>query len=306
MSEPDRDTLLETQRRRLRTRDVDERAATMVKRGRILGTVRTSIAKKAQVVGACMALGPDDHLSGSHRSHGHPATPNRRWRRTTRGPQTYADKLTRLGLPTPASAVVDPVITMTSWLMQRAPDAGVFVMCGEPACRALTAAAVRRTEPAGSSMWSRGRGQLRPGLGLPHAADRLRRAPATPARPPGDDEPGRVLPGRSRLREPDAAACTAPIEAVTGVRCEVNVGKPSPIMLDTALAVLGLRAGDCVMVRDRLQSNIAMALDVGTEGARMLTGDSTRNHVAALAVDRRPTFALERLDELLPPGRWQG
>ncbi len=37
-----------------------------------------------------------------------------------------------------------------------------------------------------------------------------------------------------------------------------------------------------------------------------LTGDSTRDDVADLAVERRPTFVLERIDELLHPGSWQG
>ncbi len=65
-------TLLEMQRRMLRIRRFDERASKMVKRGQIPGTVHTSIGQEAQVVGACMALGLDDYMSGNHRSHGHP------------------------------------------------------------------------------------------------------------------------------------------------------------------------------------------------------------------------------------------
>jgi TPP-dependent pyruvate/acetoin dehydrogenase alpha subunit len=69
---PAPDTLLEMQRRMLRIRRFDERASKMVKRGQIPGTVHTSIGQEAQVVGACMALGTDDYMSGNHRSHGHP------------------------------------------------------------------------------------------------------------------------------------------------------------------------------------------------------------------------------------------
>jgi TPP-dependent pyruvate/acetoin dehydrogenase alpha subunit len=69
---PSPETLLEMQRRMLRIRRFDERASKMVKRGQIPGTVHTSIGQEAQVVGACMALGPDDYMSGNHRSHGHP------------------------------------------------------------------------------------------------------------------------------------------------------------------------------------------------------------------------------------------
>ena len=56
----------------LRIRLFDERASKMVKRGYIPGTVHTSIGQEAQVVGACMALRSGDHMTGNHRSHGHP------------------------------------------------------------------------------------------------------------------------------------------------------------------------------------------------------------------------------------------
>jgi pyruvate dehydrogenase E1 component alpha subunit len=66
------DFLLDMQRRMLRIRYFDERASKMVKRGEIPGTVHTSIGQEAQVVGATMALGDDDYMTGNHRSHGHP------------------------------------------------------------------------------------------------------------------------------------------------------------------------------------------------------------------------------------------
>ncbi|MDO9378107.1 MAG: thiamine pyrophosphate-dependent dehydrogenase E1 component subunit alpha [Nocardioidaceae bacterium] len=72
MSTLPNETLVEMQRRMLRIRRFDERASKMVKRGQIPGTVHTSIGQEAQVVGATMALGDDDYMSGNHRSHGHP------------------------------------------------------------------------------------------------------------------------------------------------------------------------------------------------------------------------------------------
>ncbi len=65
-------TLLEMQRRMLRIRYFDERASKMLKRGLIPGALHTSIGQEAQVVGACMALGDADYMTGNHRSHGHP------------------------------------------------------------------------------------------------------------------------------------------------------------------------------------------------------------------------------------------
>ena len=66
------EVMLEMQRRMLRIRLFDERAAKMVRRGLIPGTLHTSVGQEAQVVGACMALRPHDNMSGNHRSHGHP------------------------------------------------------------------------------------------------------------------------------------------------------------------------------------------------------------------------------------------
>ena len=66
------ETMIEMQRRMLRIRRFDERAAKMLKRGLIPGALHTSIGQEAQVVGACMALSDQDYMSGNHRSHGHP------------------------------------------------------------------------------------------------------------------------------------------------------------------------------------------------------------------------------------------
>src|SRR5262245_10378651 len=60
------------QRRMLRIRRFDERAVELQARGMIPGAVHTSIGHEAAEVGACLALRPDDTMTGYHRSHGHP------------------------------------------------------------------------------------------------------------------------------------------------------------------------------------------------------------------------------------------
>src|ERR671928_1864340 len=44
----------------------------------------------------------------------------------TRDPRMYAEKLGKLGLKTPASEIVNTVVTMTRWLLSNHPDATVF------------------------------------------------------------------------------------------------------------------------------------------------------------------------------------
>jgi ribonucleotide monophosphatase NagD (HAD superfamily) len=96
----------------------------------------------------------------------------------------------------------------------------------------------------------------------------------------------------------------AAIEACTGAACEVNVGKPDPLMLEAAMDLLGLGAGDCVMVGDRLSTDIRMARDAGMVSALVMTGDTTRETLDAAPPGDRPTWVLERLDRLLPPSAW--
>ena len=64
--------LVEMQRRMLRIRRFDEKAAELLSKGQIPGVVHTSIGHEATVVGSCMAVREDDYMTGYHRSHGHP------------------------------------------------------------------------------------------------------------------------------------------------------------------------------------------------------------------------------------------
>ena len=73
----------------------------------------------------------------------------------------------------------------------------------------------------------------------------------------------------------------AAIEACTGATCEVNAGKPGPLMLEAAMELLGLEAGGCVLVGDRLATDIAMAVAAGMPSAVVLTGDTTPELLAA-------------------------
>jgi ribonucleotide monophosphatase NagD (HAD superfamily) len=64
----------------------------------------------------------------------------------------------------------------------------------------------------------------------------------------------------------------AAVEAVTGATVEVTVGKPSSIMLETALARLGVPAADSVIVGDRLETDIVMGKRLGLATVLVLSG----------------------------------
>ena len=64
----------------------------------------------------------------------------------------------------------------------------------------------------------------------------------------------------------------AAVEAVTDKRVEAIVGKPSPIILEVALASLGVPADDAVMVGDRIETDIAMGRRSGLHTILVLSG----------------------------------
>src|SRR5256886_11380079 len=71
---------------------------------------------------------------------------------------------------------------------------------------------------------------------------------------------------------PDCAGMIAAVEAVTAARVEVIVGKPSPIILEVALERLGLRARECAMVGDRVETDMVMGKRLGLATVLVLSG----------------------------------
>src|SRR5258706_4855588 len=72
MMEPTNEQLVEMYRRMVRIRRFEENVIDMVASGEIPGAAHTSIGQEGEIVGACMALRPDDYMVGNHRSHGNP------------------------------------------------------------------------------------------------------------------------------------------------------------------------------------------------------------------------------------------
>lgn len=216
----------------------------------------------------------------------------------TKDPHQYQAKLTRLGLPTPLEDIANTVVTTTRWLSENHPGATLFVIGEEPLRDALAEAGFRLSDDPAQidvvvASYDRGFDYRK----LQIAFDALwfhKRAILI------QTNPDRFCPFPGGRGEPDCAAIVAAIEACTGVTSQANLGKPSPIMLQEALRGHDLDPARCLMVGDRLHTDIQMALDCGMASALVLTGESTLDDVAANAADQRPTFVVERIDSLLP------
>ena len=210
----------------------------------------------------------------------------------TRTREQYVTKLRALGLEAELGEVINSSHVMVEWLREHAPGATLFV-CGEtPLITELAAAGFPLSEQAGQidivvASFDRSFTYHK----LQVAFDAIRAGARLVATNPDRFCP---VPGGG---EPDAAAIIAAIEACTNTRCEVNVGKPSPIMARTVSALLQLPPERCIMVGDRLMTDIAMGAQAGMATLLVLTGDSTRADLAS--APHQPTYICATLAEVV-------
>jgi HAD superfamily hydrolase (TIGR01450 family) len=220
----------------------------------------------------------------------------------TKDPKMYAEKLGKFGLETPYSEIVNTVVTMTEWLLQNYPDATVFPISEEPLKNSLREAGIRMSEDPEEidiviASYDRGFEYRK----LQIAFDAIwfyKRALLVTT------NPDRYCPFPGGRGEPDAAAIVGAIEACTGAKCQVNVGKPDPIMLKTIMDLIGLDAEECVVAGDRLYTEIRMAKGAGMPSAVVLTGETTAEELANEPEENLPDYTLERIDHLIPRDLW--
>ena len=100
---------------------------------------------------------------------------------------------------------------------------------------------------------------------------------------------------------PDVGAYLAMLKATTGVDPFHITGKPNAGMILHKIEALGLDPTKCAMVGDRLYTDIAMATRAGCVGVLVLSGEATRQDVAALpkGAEQHPTLIVDSVDELL-------
>jgi len=217
--------------------------------------------------------------------------------------QVYAEKLTRLGIPTPEGEVITSAFVLGHYLAQGLSDLRLYVV-GEEALRQ----------------------ELR-SYGLHVLEELVDQDPQQVMEPRNIDAVvvafDRTLDYRKlntayqALRQgarffatnadkicpmpgggiPDAGATIAALEHITNRKVELLAGKPSALIMQVALDLLALPAERCMMVGDRLETDILMGQQSGMLTAVTLTGVSTREDVARMADP--PTFVIKDLSQLL-------
>lgn len=206
--------------------------------------------------------------------------------------QCYAEKLTRLGIPAEPADVLTSGYVLGRWLAQEAPGARLYVLGELPLLEELRAFGLHPTDGRGAvdfvvAAFDRTFDYAKLNIAF-QALRRGARLVATNGDRTCPVEGGEI---------PDAGAVIGAIEGCTGRRPELVAGKPSPLMIEAGLARMGLPAGECLVVGDRLETDIRMGIEAGTATALVLTGVTRRQDIPASPW--RPDLVLESMAELV-------
>ncbi len=193
----------------------------------------------------------------------------------------YAAKLTRLGVPAAPDDVINSSLVLARYLRDRDPGAPVFVIGEPPMLDEMRAHGfeVRHDERVRWVViaFDRTFDYAKLNIAL-QAVKQGARLIAT--------NPDRTCPVEGG-EIPDCAGMIAAVEAVTDRRVETIVGKPSPIILEVALAALGVPARDAAIVGDRIETDIVMGRRLGLGTVLVLSGVTRPDdpRIAAVAPD---------------------
>lgn len=97
---------------------------------------------------------------------------------------------------------------------------------------------------------------------------------------------------------PDIGAIIAFIEASTGRRPDLILGKPYAGIVEEALRLTGLQKHELAMVGDRLYTDIATGKNFGMLSILVLTGEATLEDVKTTGIE--PDLVFERLSAMNP------
>lgn len=97
---------------------------------------------------------------------------------------------------------------------------------------------------------------------------------------------------------PDIGAIMAFIEASTGRRPDLIVGKPHSGIVSAALRRTGLTCAELAMVGDRLYTDIQTGINSGMLSILVLSGETTPRMLAESSI--RPDLVFHRLSDMIP------
>jgi arabinose operon protein AraL len=206
--------------------------------------------------------------------------------------EDYAEKLTRLGVPTEPTEIINSSMVMARWLSHQAPGAAIFVIGEPPLIAELRREGFRISENPGEvqyviASFDRTFDYRKLNIAL-QAIKRGAHFVAT--------NPDRTCPVEGG-EIPDCAAMIGAVEGATGKKVEAIVGKPSDIMIQVAVEAMGLRPRDCLLVGDRLETDMVMGKKAGMATALVLTGVTSREALRQSSL--QPDYVWESVADII-------
>ncbi|MBP5307920.1 MAG: HAD family hydrolase [Clostridia bacterium] len=95
---------------------------------------------------------------------------------------------------------------------------------------------------------------------------------------------------------PACRALVAPVELTTG-KPAYYIGKPNPLMMRTALGMLGIHSYETVMIGDRMDTDIIAGIESGMDTVLVLSGVSTKETIDAFPY--RPRLVLDSVYDII-------
>lgn len=208
-----------------------------------------------------------------------------------RSREAVAEKLTRLGMPTAPEEVLTTTHTTVAYLVEHHREARLYVIGDRLLQEEIRRAGLRTTAVGRGAevlvvSWDRGFTYAK----LNHALQALRGGALCLLTNP---DPTCPVPAGE---VPDAGSLMAAIRAASRRGPDVIIGKPSPILAEIALRRLGVPASECLLIGDRLATDIAFGRAAGMATALVLTGVTTR--AEAESADPRPDYLWEGVGDL--------
>lgn len=206
--------------------------------------------------------------------------------------EVYARKLTRMSIPASPEDVINSTLALTRYLAREMPGACVFPIGESVLSEELTAAGVSLCDQPEEidvvvASFDRTFDFHKLNIGF-QALRRGARFLATNADPTCPVEEGEI---------PDAGAIIGALEGCSRRRVELVVGKPSSLIVEMALERLDLPVDACLMVGDRLETDILMGHRAGMTTALVLTGVTRRENLAGAPV--QPDYVLDNVAQVL-------
>lgn len=215
---------------------------------------------------------------------------------------TYAQKLTRLGIPTDPADVITSGFVLARHLAQTAPGMRLYVigeanLIAELRANGLTVVDELHDQDEKSVLDPVGIDAVVASFDRTLDYRKLNTAYQALVRGAkllatnGDltcPMPGGAI--------PDAGATLAALQALTGREPDVLAGKPSTLTVEVVMQLMQLPAHRCMMIGDRLETDIRMGREAGMATCVVLSGVSKAVDIEALA--QRPDLVLNHIGEL--------